>query len=159
MGSDEFVDLLVLEDDLFFGGGGASQNVQLRNLVARKLEVCPGSEFRVACEEAFKYDDNVQVKFGDRPVQLKEMDDVDMLTRVIQDMSKQFPTLMETLVHERDHTPSLLDRKKMKMSTSGSMGGSRRRVSSGGLGGVLKEQKTRLYIIRRCVVMLLRWQD
>ncbi|KAI8569895.1 hypothetical protein RHMOL_Rhmol02G0313100 [Rhododendron molle] len=70
--------------------------------VARKLEVCPGSEFRVACEEALKYDDNVQVKFGDRPLQLKEMDDVDMLTRVIQDMSKQFPTLMETLVHERD---------------------------------------------------------
>ncbi|XP_058210664.1 uncharacterized protein LOC131323061 [Rhododendron vialii] len=108
--------------------------------VASKLEVCPGSEFRVACEEAFKYDDNVQVKLGDRPVEitlqrtwakmplwhktkllysmviqafflpnsedlnkmLKEMDDVDMLTRVILDMSKQFPTLMETLVHERD---------------------------------------------------------
>ncbi|KAG5551768.1 hypothetical protein RHGRI_009998 [Rhododendron griersonianum] len=106
--------------------------------VASKLEVCPGSEFRVAYEEALKYDDNVQVKLGDRPItlrrtsakmplwhktkllyslvfqafflqssedlikMLKEMDDVDMLTRVIQDMSKQFPTLMETLVHERD---------------------------------------------------------
>ncbi|KAJ6908502.1 hypothetical protein NC651_018797 [Populus alba x Populus x berolinensis] len=34
--------------------------------------------------------------------QLKEMDDVDMLTLVIQEMSKQFPTLMDTLVHERD---------------------------------------------------------
>ncbi|KAH7576772.1 hypothetical protein JRO89_XS01G0145600 [Xanthoceras sorbifolium] len=34
---------------------------------------------------------------------LKEMDDVDMLTLVIQEMSKEFPTLMETLVHERDH--------------------------------------------------------
>lgn len=33
---------------------------------------------------------------------LKEMDDVDMLTLVIQEMSKQFPTLMDTLVHERD---------------------------------------------------------
>ncbi|XP_040370254.1 traB domain-containing protein isoform X2 [Rosa chinensis] len=33
---------------------------------------------------------------------LKEMDDVDMLTLVIQEMSKEFPTLMETLVHERD---------------------------------------------------------
>ncbi|CAH9076622.1 unnamed protein product [Cuscuta epithymum] len=33
---------------------------------------------------------------------LKEMDDVDMLTLVIQEISKQFPTLMETLVHERD---------------------------------------------------------
>lgn len=35
-------------------------------------------------------------------MQLKEMDDVDMITLVIQEMSKQFPTLMETLVHERD---------------------------------------------------------
>ncbi|GFY99138.1 TraB family protein [Actinidia rufa] len=33
---------------------------------------------------------------------LKQMDDVDMLTLVIQEMSKEFPTLMETLVHERD---------------------------------------------------------
>ncbi|KAL6553567.1 hypothetical protein OROGR_007409 [Orobanche gracilis] len=31
------------------------------------------------------------------------MDDIDMLTLIIQEMSKQFPTLMETLVHERDH--------------------------------------------------------
>ncbi|XP_026399335.1 uncharacterized protein LOC113295207 [Papaver somniferum] len=28
-----------------------------------------------------------------------------------------------------------------------------------GLGGVLREQRGRLYIIRRCVVMLLRWHD
>ncbi|KAG5596879.1 hypothetical protein H5410_038111 [Solanum commersonii] len=33
---------------------------------------------------------------------LKEMDDVDMLTLVIQEMSKRFPTLWTTLVHERD---------------------------------------------------------
>ncbi|KAF8008104.1 hypothetical protein BT93_K1936 [Corymbia citriodora subsp. variegata] len=33
---------------------------------------------------------------------LKDLDDVDMLTLVIQEMSKEFPTLMETLVHERD---------------------------------------------------------
>ncbi|KAJ4867345.1 TraB family protein [Raphanus sativus] len=33
---------------------------------------------------------------------LKEMDDVDMLTLVIQEMSKEFPSLMDTLVHERD---------------------------------------------------------
>lgn len=33
---------------------------------------------------------------------LKEMDDIDMLTLVIQEMSKHYPTLMETLVHERD---------------------------------------------------------
>ncbi|KAG8364607.1 hypothetical protein BUALT_Bualt18G0015100 [Buddleja alternifolia] len=106
--------------------------------VASKLEVLPGAEFRVAYEEAMKYEGKVIL--GDRPVQitlrrtwakmplwhktklvysllfqavflpspdqltkmLKEMDDVDMLTLVIQEMSKQFPTLMETLVHERD---------------------------------------------------------
>ncbi|OMO60164.1 Pheromone shutdown, TraB [Corchorus capsularis] len=106
--------------------------------VASKLEVFPGSEFRVAFEEAMKY--GGKVILGDRPVQitlgrtwgkmplwhktkllysllfqavflpspeelnkmLKDMDDVDMLTLVIQEMSKEFPTLMETLVHERD---------------------------------------------------------
>ncbi|KAG6466426.1 hypothetical protein ZIOFF_075782 [Zingiber officinale] len=34
--------------------------------------------------------------------QLKDMDNVDMLTLVIQEMSKAFPTLMDTLLHERD---------------------------------------------------------
>ncbi|XP_010522328.1 PREDICTED: traB domain-containing protein-like [Tarenaya hassleriana] len=33
---------------------------------------------------------------------LKVMDDVDMLTLVIQEMSKEFPSLMDTLVRERD---------------------------------------------------------
>ncbi|KAJ0261975.1 hypothetical protein HA466_0049910 [Hirschfeldia incana] len=33
---------------------------------------------------------------------LKAMDDVDMLTLLIQEMSKEFPSLMDTLVHERD---------------------------------------------------------
>ncbi|XP_021910421.1 uncharacterized protein LOC110824167 [Carica papaya] len=47
----------------------------------------------------------------------------------------------------------------MKMN-SASMGGSKRRLSSSrGLGGVLREQRARLYIIRRCVVMLLCWHD
>ncbi|KAF5726438.1 traB domain-containing protein-like [Tripterygium wilfordii] len=106
--------------------------------VANKLEVLPGSEFRVAFEEAMKY--GGKVILGDRPVQitlrrtwgrmplwhkakllysllfqafflpspddlnkmLKEMYDVDVLTLVIHEMSKEFPTLMETLVHERD---------------------------------------------------------
>ncbi|XP_022150640.1 uncharacterized protein LOC111018725 [Momordica charantia] len=35
----------------------------------------------------------------------------------------------------------------------------KRRVSSRGLGGVVREQRARLYIIRRCVVMLLCWHD
>lgn len=106
--------------------------------VADKLEVLPGSEFRVGFEEAMKH--GSKVILGDRPVQvtlrrtwskmplwhkikllysflfqavflpspedinkmLKEMDDVDMLTLVIQEMSKEMPTLMETLVTERD---------------------------------------------------------
>ncbi|KAM7274445.1 hypothetical protein ACFE04_016311 [Oxalis oulophora] len=106
--------------------------------VASRLEVFPGSEFRVAYEEAMKY--GGKVILGDRPVRitlrrtwdkmpawhkvklvysllsqavflpdseelnkmLKEMDDSDMLTLVIQEMSKTFPTLMETLVLERD---------------------------------------------------------
>ncbi|KFK31131.1 hypothetical protein AALP_AA6G071900 [Arabis alpina] len=33
---------------------------------------------------------------------LKDMNDVDVLTLVIQQMSKEFPSLMDTLVHERD---------------------------------------------------------
>ncbi|KAG5551771.1 hypothetical protein RHGRI_010001 [Rhododendron griersonianum] len=59
--------------------------------VASKLKVFPGSEFRVAYEEARNYGG-----------MLKEMDDIDMMTLENQEMSKQFPTLMETLVHERD---------------------------------------------------------
>ncbi|KAB1999889.1 hypothetical protein E1A91_D12G195000v1 [Gossypium mustelinum] len=47
----------------------------------------------------------------------------------------------------------------MKMSSSATMGASKRRLSSRGLGGVLREQRAKLYIIRRCVVMLLCWHD
>ncbi|XP_003535972.3 uncharacterized protein [Glycine max] len=39
------------------------------------------------------------------------------------------------------------------------MGGSKRRLSSRGLGGALRQQRARLYIIRRCVVMLLWWHN
>ncbi|KAI3818327.1 hypothetical protein L1987_12131 [Smallanthus sonchifolius] len=47
---------------------------------------------------------------------------------------------------------------KMKITGSSNMGRSKKRVSSK-LGGILKEQKARLYIIRRCVVMLLCYHD
>jgi hypothetical protein len=47
---------------------------------------------------------------------------------------------------------------KMKIN-SASMGSSKRRISSKGLGAVLREQRARLYIIRRCVVMLVCWHD
>ncbi|KAJ0105320.1 hypothetical protein Patl1_19063 [Pistacia atlantica] len=36
---------------------------------------------------------------------------------------------------------------------------SKRKFSCKGLGGFLKEQRGRLYIIRRCIVMLLCWHD
>jgi hypothetical protein len=45
-------------------------------------------------------------------------------------------------------------RSSMKMSSS-----TKRRLSTRGLGGVLREQRARLYIIRRCVVMLLCWHE
>jgi len=106
--------------------------------VAAKLEVFPGSEFRIAYEEAMSY--GAKVILGDRPVQItlrrtwakmslwhktkflfcmffqaiwlpspeelnkmmRQMGDVDVLTLVIQEMSKTFPSLIETLVNERD---------------------------------------------------------
>ncbi|XP_021292435.1 uncharacterized protein LOC110422745 [Herrania umbratica] len=45
---------------------------------------------------------------------------------------------------------------KMKNST---IGGSKRRCSCKGIGGFLREERGRLYIIRRCIIMLLCWQD
>ncbi|KAJ7954058.1 ROTUNDIFOLIA like [Quillaja saponaria] len=48
--------------------------------------------------------------------------------------------------------------KEMKMG-SATIEVSKRKLSSRGVGGVLREQKARLYIIRRCVVMLLCWHD
>ncbi|XP_015163616.1 uncharacterized protein [Solanum tuberosum] len=35
----------------------------------------------------------------------------------------------------------------------------KKRICSGKLGRFLKEQRGRLYIVRRCVVMLLCWHD
>ncbi|ESQ37117.1 hypothetical protein EUTSA_v10002878mg [Eutrema salsugineum] len=97
--------------------------------IASKLEVLPGAEFRVAYEEADKYGGKITLKrtwakmplwhkvkflyslvfqavFLPSPEELdkmlKAMNDVDMLTLVIQEMSKEFPSLMDTLVHERD---------------------------------------------------------
>ncbi|XVE77459.1 hypothetical protein DITRI_Ditri13aG0064500 [Diplodiscus trichospermus] len=54
----------------------------------------------------------------------------------------------------------------MKMSSSGSSSAataaikeSKKKISSRKLGGYLRQQKGRLYIIQRCVVMLLCWHD
>ncbi|KAI4357862.1 hypothetical protein L6164_001785 [Bauhinia variegata] len=44
-------------------------------------------------------------------------------------------------------------------NAAATMGASKRRLSSRGLGGALREQRAKLYIIRRCVVMLLCWHD
>ncbi|XP_022886756.1 uncharacterized protein LOC111402609 [Olea europaea var. sylvestris] len=46
----------------------------------------------------------------------------------------------------------------MKMSSE-SVEGSKKRKSSRRLGRFLKEQRGRLYIMRRCIVMLLCWHD
>lgn len=54
---------------------------------------------------------------------------------------------------------TIKEKPKNKISIS-KMGVLKRRVSSSrGLGGVLREQRAKLYIIKRCVVMLLCWQD
>ncbi|XP_039042297.1 uncharacterized protein LOC120181181 [Hibiscus syriacus] len=47
----------------------------------------------------------------------------------------------------------------MKMSSATMRSSKRRLSSSRGVGGVLREQRAKLYIIRRCVVMLLCWHD
>ncbi|KAL9166439.1 hypothetical protein ABFS82_05G029400 [Erythranthe guttata] len=44
-------------------------------------------------------------------------------------------------------------------SSNSSSSSKRSRISSRGLGGVLREQRAKLYIIRRCVVMLLCYHD
>ncbi|KAJ0048258.1 uncharacterized protein LOC116146368 [Pistacia vera] len=46
----------------------------------------------------------------------------------------------------------------MEMKSS-NISESKRKFSCKGLGGFLKEQRGRLYIIRRCIVMLLCWHD
>ncbi|XP_021668205.1 small polypeptide DEVIL 3-like [Hevea brasiliensis] len=46
----------------------------------------------------------------------------------------------------------------MKMSRT-TMEDSKKKISCRSLGGYLREQKARLYIIRRCIVMLLCWHD
>ncbi|KAI3452121.1 hypothetical protein Pfo_008786 [Paulownia fortunei] len=48
---------------------------------------------------------------------------------------------------------------EMKMGNSASVEGSKKRLPSRRLGRFLKEQRGRLYIMRRCVVMLLCWHD
>lgn len=51
---------------------------------------------------------------------------------------------------------------KMKSSSCSPVGGSnnnKRRLSCKALGGFLKEARGRLYIFRRCIVMLLCWHD
>ncbi|KAJ4713343.1 ROTUNDIFOLIA like [Melia azedarach] len=47
---------------------------------------------------------------------------------------------------------------KMEMKSS-TVSDSKRKFSCKGIGGFLKEQRGRLYIIRRCIVMLLCWHD
>ncbi|KAF6151498.1 hypothetical protein GIB67_016310 [Kingdonia uniflora] len=111
-------------NDLFSG----TKNGTLQ-LVITKLEIFPGSKFRVAYEEAVKYGSKItlrrtwgklsmwhKVKFlksmlfeglsspslEEISKMMKEMSDVDMISFVIQEMGKAFPTLIVTLLYERD---------------------------------------------------------
>ncbi|KAL3833426.1 hypothetical protein ACJIZ3_008162 [Penstemon smallii] len=47
----------------------------------------------------------------------------------------------------------------MEMKMGSSVEGSKRKLSSRKLGRFLKQQRGRLYIVRRCVVMLLCWHE
>ncbi|XP_059641469.1 small polypeptide DEVIL 5-like [Cornus florida] len=57
---------------------------------------------------------------------------------------------------EKKYAKIIEEEMKMKSATNE---GSKRRFQCKGLGGYLKEQRGRIYIIRRCVVMLLCWHD
>ncbi|CDY59799.1 BnaAnng16300D [Brassica napus] len=115
--------------------------------IASEFGVFPGSEFRVAYEEACKYGGKVMLV--DRPIQItlkrtwakmplwhkvkfvytlmfqdvflpsseehgkrpQEMETADSMTLLIEELSKEFPSLIETLVYERDRymATALLD--------------------------------------------------
>ncbi|KAG2667348.1 hypothetical protein I3760_15G109300 [Carya illinoinensis] len=46
----------------------------------------------------------------------------------------------------------------MKMKNA-NIGGSKRKLPCKGLSGFLKEGRGRLYVFRRCIIMLLCWHD
>uniref|UniRef100_A0A6N2MQN7 Uncharacterized protein n=1 Tax=Salix viminalis TaxID=40686 RepID=A0A6N2MQN7_SALVM len=84
--------------------------------VGDKIGVVPGSEFQVAFEEARKCE--AKVVLGDRPAQIKDLDDVKKVTSSTKKLSKQFPTIMETLVDERDQYMSSILLRIAKEHTS-----------------------------------------
>ncbi|GJN05195.1 hypothetical protein PR202_ga22804 [Eleusine coracana subsp. coracana] len=53
----------------------------------------------------------------------------------------------------------VVDKDKAASSSTASSRGALRRSVSGRLATAAKEQKARLYIMRRCVSMLVRWKD
>lgn len=70
----------------------------------------------------------------------------------------------DTQLHYKVLSLSLVRRMGYKVEvdtkmSSATVRGSKRKVSCRKLGGYLREQKGRLYIIRRCVVMLICWHD
>jgi hypothetical protein len=61
---------------------------------------------------------------------------------------------------EEEALTNIYKRRSMKMKgASATIGGSKRKFSCKGLGGFLKEGRGRLYILRRCIIMLLCWHD
>ncbi|KAH1129669.1 hypothetical protein J1N35_001047 [Gossypium stocksii] len=65
--------------------------------------------------------------------------------------------IKERLKQRRDFNMKI----SLSSSSSGAaaMGETKKKVSCRKLGGYLRQQKGRLYIIRRCVVMLLCWHE
>ncbi|CAK7334161.1 unnamed protein product [Dovyalis caffra] len=118
------------------------------------LGIVPGSEFRVALEEARKCD--AKVVLGDRPVQLKDLDDAGTLTRAIQRISEQYPSVMETLVHERDQYMSSILLRIAKEHTSVIAV-----VGKGHLQGIQKywEQPVETYMLTSSSFPLLQLKD
>ncbi|KAJ4710577.1 ROTUNDIFOLIA like [Melia azedarach] len=81
-----------------------------------------------------------------------------MIFQLVAVSCRLFNTSQQLLNQPLSLSLSIQLRSNMKMS-SATMGASKRRLSNRGLGGVLREQRAKLYIIRRCVVMLLCWHD
>lgn len=59
---------------------------------------------------------------------------------------------------QKEKQNSIASEVKMKKSRA-TVEGSKKKMSCRRLGGYLREQKGRLYIIRRCIVMLVCWHD
>ncbi|GJY26316.1 hypothetical protein Tco_0401042, partial [Tanacetum coccineum] len=107
----EFIDKMIAESTYNGRNGGAleEESQRVRNTLhlasaffqlASKVDVFPGSDCHVAYEAAMKY--GGKVLLGDRPADMNETNNIDVTSSFYQEMSVEFPTMLETLVNERD---------------------------------------------------------